>query len=233
MSQVPIQRTPIAMADFARGLLRAWRLETGDLPTKPASGVLWAQYMIETGGSACWSFNIGNVKVTQGQVDAGVDWFDLPGTWEIINGKRVVLPEGHPGRRFRAYKSIDDAMVEHLRFLRNKRYKPAWPAVEAGDVMGFARMLKAAGYFTASAEDYGGGMMWHYRRWLSSTVYENARDGLEMLQAAETQPELPDDDEPTLPSRRPPEIADLADFRKVYSPPPLRGQEDDEDPDAA
>lgn len=53
----------------------------------------------------------------------------------------------------------------------------------------------------------------------------------------ETEPELrygpPEDDEPTLPSRRPPAVTDLADFRKVYTPPPLRGQEDDDPDDAA
>lgn len=227
MSQVPIQRTPIAMTDFARALLKAWRMETGDLPTKQAAGVLWAQYMIETGGAACWSWNIGNVKVTQGQVDAGVDWFDLPGTWEILGGKRVVLQPGDPGRRFRAYASLDDAMTEHLRFLRNKRYKPAWPAVEAGDVMAFARMLKAAGYFTASADDYGGGMMWHYRKWLASTVYENARDAIEMLQEAPTLPELPDEPDPDSTRVVHPEI----DFppRVVRIP----GDPDDEPPQAA
>jgi hypothetical protein len=235
MSQIPIQRTPIAMSAFARGLIKAWRSELGELPKKPSCGVIWAQYMIETGGAACWSWNIGNVKVTPAQVAAGVEWFDLPGTWEIIKGKRVVLPEGDPGRRFRAYASLDDAMVEHLKFLRNRRYKVAWPAVEAGDVMDFARRLKAAGYFTATAEDYGNGMMWHYRTWLSSTVYENERDRIEMIHEAPTNPVLADeDDEPTLPSRRAPQISDLADFRKVYSPPPLRGQEDEEpDPEAA
>lgn len=233
MSQVPIKRTPIAMGDFGRGIMRAWRAELGELPTKQSVGVLFAQYMIETGGSACWCWNIGNVKVTQAQVDAGVPWFDLPGTWEIIDGKRVVLPEGHPGRRFRAYASADEAMVEHLKFLRNRRYKAAWPAVEAGDVMAFARLLKSAGYFTASADDYGNGMMWHFRKWMESATYENARDEIETLQAAETQPELHDDDEPTLPSRRPPVVADLEVFRKLYTPPPLRGQENDDEPDPA
>ncbi len=238
MSQVPIQRTPISMSEFANGMLRAWRSEFGELPKKQAVGVLWAQYMIETGGSASWCWNIGNVKVTQAQVDAGVDWFDLPGTWEIVNGVRTTLVAGDPGRRFRAYKSLADAMTEHLRFLRNKRYRVAWPAVEAGDVMDFARKLKAGGYFTASAEDYGKGMMWHYRSWTSSTTYENARDALEMLHEAPTQPSLPDDDDPTqpvlVPSRRPPAITDLSDFRKVYTPPPLRGQEEeDPDPEAA
>lgn len=51
----------------------------------------------------------------------------------------------------------------------------------------------------------------------------------------ETSPELPysGDDDPTLPSRRPPVVADLDVFRKVYAPPPLRGQEDDDPDDAA
>jgi hypothetical protein len=55
----------------------------------------------------------------------------------------------------------------------------------------------------------------------------------------ETEPEFhygppEDDDEPTPPpTRRAPVISDLADFRKVYTPPPLRGQEDDDPDDAA
>lgn len=227
MPQVPIKRTPVAMNDYARALLRAWRAELGGLPSKQAAGVLWAQYMIETGGAACWCWNLGNVKVTPAQVAAGVDWFDLPGTWEIVRGKRVVLPEGDPGRRFRAYASLSDAMAEHLKFLRNRRYKVAWPAVEAGDVMDFARRLKAAGYFTASAEDYGKGMMWHFRKWLSSTVYENERDGLEAIHEAETQP---------APSRRPPQVTDLEPFRKVRAPlefPPRVYDLDPDDPDDA
>jgi len=226
MPQVPLKRTPIAMSDFARGLLRAWRAELGDLPSKQASGVLWAQYMIETGGAACWNWNIGNVKVTPAQVAAGVDWFDLPGTWEIINGVRTTLVAGDPGRRFRAYTSLDDAMVEHLKFLRNRRYKVAWPAVEAGDVMDFARRLKAAGYFTASAEDYGGGMMWHYRRWLGSTVYENERDAIEMLQDAPTEPELPDEPDP--------DSTKVVTWDIIHPKVPLRGDpENDDDPEAA
>lgn len=225
MSQVPIQRTPIAMTDYARGMMKAWRAELGALPSKQSVGVLFAQYMIETGGTASWNWNIGNVKITQSQVDAGVDWFDLPGTWEIVGGKRVVLGEGHPGRRFRAYASMDAAMVEHLRFLRNKRYKPAWPAVEAGDVMAFARMLKAAGYFTASAEDYGNGMMWHYRKWLTSSVYENVRDELEVVQDAPTLPELPDDPDP--------DSTKVVTWDIIHPRVPLRGDPPDDPDDAA
>ena len=196
MPQVLLQRTPVDSKTYARAVLAACRSLGWPPLDKAAAGVLWAQYMIETGGKACWNWNLGNVKVTQGQVDAGAAWFDLPGTWEVIGGKRVVLPEGDPGRRFRAYESLGDAMVQHLQFLRNKRYQRAWPAVLAGDCMAFARLLKAAGYFTASAEDYGGGMLWHWRRWMGSPVFDAAAAEVAAMQEAETQRELPDEPDP-------------------------------------
>lgn len=197
MAQVPLVRTPVAMSDYCHALLRAWKAELGILPTKAAAGVLWAQYMIETGGAACWCWNLGNVKVTQAQVDAGVPFFDLPGTWEMVNGVRVVLRDGDPGRRFRAFASLEEAMLEHFRFLRNRRYKTSWPSVEAGDCLGFAQHLKAAGYFTATAEAYAAGMLPHHRRWMASTVYEDQVQALLAAMEADTDPELPAAEEPT------------------------------------
>jgi hypothetical protein len=225
MSQVPLKRTPVAMSDYARGLIRAWHKLLGVVPTKQAAGVLWAQYMLETGGPACWNWNLGNVKVTQAQVDAGVHWHDLPGTWEIVNGKKVVLPDGDKGRRFRAFGNIDEAMEHHLAFLRNKRYRTSWPAVEAGDCMQFARLLKAAGYFTASAEDYGNGMLRHFRAWMASVVYENAVGDL-----------LAELDAPTVPVL----VVDVENFKVVHPAVPLGRPlldgdlpANDDDPDAA
>lgn len=196
MAQVPLVRTAVAKLDYARALLRAWKAECNVLPTKQAAGVLWSQYMIETGGAACWCWNLGNVKVTQGQVDAGVPYFDLPGTWEIINGQRVVLKEGDPGRRFRAFASLEEGMLEHFRFLRNRRYKASWPSVEEGDCLGFARHLKAAGYFTASAEAYAAGMLQHHRAWMASPVYETAVQELLAAMEADTDPDIQVPSEP-------------------------------------
>lgn len=221
MPQVTIKRTPVSMAEYARAVLAACRSLGWEPLTKAAAGVLWAQYMIETGGAACWNWNLGNVKVTQGQVDAGASWIDLPGTWEVIAGKRVVLPEGHPGRRFRAYESLADGMVEHLLFLRNKRYQVAWPAVLAGDCMAFARLLKSAGYFTASAEDYGAGMGWHFRRWMASDVYDAAERSVRAAQEAETLRELPDlGHDPDI-TPEPSRIHCVEDFAVVHPPVPL------------
>lgn len=190
MAQVPTIRTVASTKDYARAGVVAWRfLYRGAAPTKGQIGVLYAQWMVETSGKHCWNWNIGNVKVTQAQVDAGVPWFDLPGTWEIIGGKRVVLKEGDPGRRFRAYASLDAGMAEHLAFLRNRRYAPSWPSVEAGDPDGFARALKRQGYYTAPADDYARIMVGAHAQWMRSDAFEKGLEEALEASEADTVPE--------------------------------------------
>jgi len=130
------------------------------------------------------------VKVTQAQIDAGVPWIDLPATWEIIDDKRVVLGAGDPGRRFRAYASLDSAMTSHLAFLRSKRYAPSWPHVEAGNPDGFARALKKQGYYTASADDYARIMVSAFASWMRSSAFDDAMAEVVVASEAETQPDV-------------------------------------------
>jgi hypothetical protein len=173
--QTTIKRTVASPRQYAKAFIKAWLALGYDVaPTQTQVGVIYAQWMVETGGAACWCWNIGNVKVTQGQVDAGVPWFDLPGTWEIIGGKKVTLQPGDPGRRFRAFGSLDEAMGEHLAFLRNKRYRSSWPAVESGDPDAFARALKAQGYYTAHVDVYARAMRDHHAIWMRSKAYDDA-----------------------------------------------------------
>jgi len=247
---VPVTRTVVSMRDYARAVLRGWHTVGQGLPKKQSIAVLWAQYMIETGGAACWNWNIGNVKHVPGD---GYDYHMLKGTWEgvdkavadalIAKGLAaldtnpshvkavaprvcVVFQPPHPATWFRAYPNLDAAMLSHLTLLAKKRYASAWPHVLDGDYRAFATALRARGYFTATAEAYAKGMSGHYDSFVQSSVYEDERDALELIREAPTEPS---------PSRRPPVIEDLGDFRKVYTPPPLRGQEDDDDtpPDAA
>ncbi len=189
--QVPLVRTVPSIRDFARAFIRAWRALYPDYPTQAQCGVLYAQWQVETGGSACWCWNIGNVKVTPAQVDADVPWFDLPGTWEIVHGKKVVLQAGDHGRRFRAYSSLDDAMRSHLTFLRNHRYKPSWPFVESGDPDGFARALKRQGYYTAPADAYAGLMVRFHADFLRSKAFGDALEEVIEASEAETKPSMP------------------------------------------
>jgi hypothetical protein len=195
--QVPLVRTVVPAKLYAGAMMRAWRADYHQLPTQPQVGVLWAQYMVETGGSACWCWNIGNVKHVNGD---GYDWFDLPGTWEIVNGKRVVLPEGHPGRRFRAFPSLDVAMVDHLAFLK-RRFSSCWPKVIAGDSPGFVHALKAGrdgvegtgdDYFTAPVKAYVDLHGHYFKQWTRMSAFEEAEKEYLAILEKETEPAPPD-----------------------------------------
>jgi hypothetical protein len=167
VSQVPVVRTVVSMRGFAAAVVRAWPAVSDAPPTREAVGVLWAQHCIETGGAACWHWNIGNVKAPAGDGD----YYCLRGTWEGVSpteaarliavgeavadpspnhakavgdGKvSVVFVPPHPATRFRAFPSLDEAMHEHLMLLAKRRYASAWPSVLAGDVRAFAHALKA------------------------------------------------------------------------------------------
>ncbi len=164
--KVPPKRTVVSLRDYARAVLRAWRVVDEGTPEKRAVGVLWAQYMIETGGRACWNWNIGNVKHVEGD---GHDYHELRGVWEgvplhvardlIARGlakldddeghKKMVAPRvavvfepPHPATRFRAYLNLGQAMASHLAFLK-RRFILAWDEVVNGSPREFAKKLKA------------------------------------------------------------------------------------------
>lgn len=165
-----LQRTTATLRDYARALLVAW-----PEASKASAGVLWAQYALETGrGAACWNWNIGNVKHVAGD---GHDYVMLPSTWEIVGGKRVTFQPPDPQTWFRAYGSLDDAMVEHVAFLRRK-YAPAWNAVESGEPERFASLLKAHGYYTGSEADYRRALSSLHAEWMLQTAYDNAAAAL-------------------------------------------------------
>ncbi|HEX5658352.1 MAG TPA: glucosaminidase domain-containing protein, partial [Polyangiales bacterium] len=63
-------------------------------------------------------------------------------TREVINGKSVTV-----NGRFRKYRSMDDSMRDHGRFLRdNSRYRPAF--AHSNDANAFAQAIHRAGYAT-------------------------------------------------------------------------------------
>lgn len=186
MANVPVTRTTFTTKDYARAVLRAWRAYLGVYPSKEAVGCLWAQYALETGrGAFCFNHNIGNVKHTPPR-----DYMMLRGTWEIVNGKRVVFEPPHPATWFNAYASLDDAMLEHLKLLRERRYASAWPAVEAGQPGEFAIRLKNKGYYTAPMEDYARGLRGFHQEFMRMPAYENALDEIIADAEVDTQPEL-------------------------------------------
>ncbi len=195
--QVAVLRTAVTMADYVRAVVRSWpRVGEGD-PLEQSVAVLFAQYMVETGGQACWNWNIGNAKHFPGD---GFDYHCLRGVWEgvspaeaariIASGEAIADPSVNhatavgahrvsvifepPHRQtwFRAFPSLDTAMGEHLQLLA-KRYAPAWSWVLQGDVPGFANALKARGYFTADPKAYAAGMRPAFAALVASSTYED------------------------------------------------------------
>lgn len=158
----PVTRTTFSTLDYAKAVH-----EADPSLSRESAGVLWAQYAIETGrGKFCWNCNIGNVKVTRAMVNAGRPYFMLPNTWEMVNGKRLVFQPPDEQTWFRHFDTLGEAMTHHVRFLREERYRPAWPAVLSGDPDTFARTLKTLGYYTASADLYAAAMSSFHSEWM-------------------------------------------------------------------
>ncbi len=161
-----LTKTPISRAEFARAIQEADRSLS-----KASAGILYGQYALECGqGSACWNWNIGNVKVRREQAEAGRPFVMLPNTWEIENGVRRVYQPPHEQTWFRAYETLSEAMVEHLAFLR-RRYASAWAHVLSGDARAFVAALKRGGYFTGDELAYANSVAW-FQRAFASVAWE-------------------------------------------------------------
>lgn len=208
---VPVRRTTFTVLDYASAVLKAWKRLCDVYPSRESVACLWAQYAHETGrGAFCWNFNIGNVKYTPGH-----DYMMLRGTWEIINGKRVVFEPPHRATWFNAYDSLDAAMAEHLKLLKEKQYRTAWPAIERGEPTEFAARLKMKGYYTAPLEQYAAALRAHFAEFMRLPAYVDALEAILRAQEEDTNPDLykvsdsspPETPvEPTTPADRPTEI---------------------------
>lgn len=204
---MPVKRTAVTMADYVRAVVRSWPRVGADVPLETSIGVLYAQYMIETGGASCWNYNLGNVKHVKGD---GFDYHMLNGVWEgespaaaaqlIASGQAVadasanhakavgagrtsvIFVPPHPATWFRAFSSLDEGMAAHLQILA-RRFAKAWPALLAGDFVAFAHALHDQGYFTASPDAYANGMRGPFNALVASSTYE------ELVASIGTEPE--------------------------------------------
>jgi hypothetical protein len=210
--EVPVKRTVVSMRDYANAALYAWGELFPFLPQKESLAILWAQYIIETGGKECWNWNIGNEKHVQGDP---FDFQYLVGTWECVdyqtaysliaqglakadtnpdhiaacplNKKPVIFVPPHPATCFRAFSSLQEAMLSHMRLLV-QRFGAAWDKVVLGDPDAFAHALKAGrdgkegtadDYFTASSEAYAKGMKPSFAAFMQSNVFDVELEALE------------------------------------------------------
>jgi len=171
LKRVPTVKTNFDRYEFTSSMIKAWREIYGQLPDKKSIAVIYAQWSGETGqGMSCWNFNIGNVKAADvnGSI---IEYCVLNNVWEIIGGKKVILPPENPGSWFRSFPTLDDGVRHHFSFLRSK-YKIAWSAVEAGDPVEFSKKLREKGYYTASLESYVKSMNWFFDQFMKSNYFE-------------------------------------------------------------
>lgn len=173
---VPAVRTNFTIPEFVKALSIAWKSIYNIYPDKRQIAVIFAQWSIETGqGKSCWNFNIGNVKFVPSSNptdDDGKQYMMLKGVWEIIGGKKVIFEPPHQATWFRAFSSIDEGVAHHIDFLKNKRYKKAWAAVEKGSPIEFAHLLKEAKYYTAPEADYAKAVGLYFNKFMKDDTFE-------------------------------------------------------------
>jgi len=147
---LPNVLTPVDPEALADALVHAWRKLLGTIPSREAILILLAQSAHETGRwKSCHCWNLGNAK---GKAGDGRDYTQFR-VWELVNGKKVWFDPPHPATRFRAFRSLEQGVIDYFGVLRG-RYASAWPAIEAGDARAFVHALKVKGYFTDTEENY-------------------------------------------------------------------------------
>jgi len=173
---VPAKRTPHTAPEMIKGFVEGWFKQFGTMPKKESIGVLYAQNALETGGTASmWNENIGNVKFVPSKdpnLDTGKEYMMLSNVWEIIGGKKVIFNPPDPATWFRSFPTLSEGIADHLNFLKNKRYKTAWTAVEAGNPAAFAHLLKVGMYYTAPEADYIKLMNYYFNKYMADTTFE-------------------------------------------------------------
>lgn len=166
-------KTPVEAKGLFALLAEAWRTLLQEEPKTESLLVLLAQWALETGhGKSVWNYNLGNVKATSSGpydycyfacnevlLDKQAVHYETasPSTVKItrrVGDKCVVwfYPK-HPGCCFRAFRTIEEGIVDYLGMMR-RRFSVAWPCVLSGDPAGFCHELKRSKYYTADEAEY-------------------------------------------------------------------------------
>lgn len=217
--RVETVRTAISERDYLVAFIQEF---PDGPPTKEQAGCVLAQYLVETGGRACFNYNIGNTKDHE---QDGYDYFCLNGVWEgfppavaegyIARGEAVrdtnpghiagvgadkvaiVFSPPHPMTRFRAYPNLRASMRHHLSMLA-QYYKAAWACILLGKPRECGLALGAGGYFTANSNVYATAMQSHWNAYMTRTTFEDALAAVAQDDTP-TSPEIPNPaSEPTI-----------------------------------
>ena len=184
MHEITPKRTPLTYPLIANGLIVAFSaidhmLEISHAMVRVAS----CQIAIETGLGSCMNYNLSGMKTSPNN-KGGYDWqyfrtrerftdaqlasakalgpVEDNGAMDAGLHSVYLLPK-HPWCCFRAFETLDAAMLDHLQTLRRK-FPHGWAGLVSGDVDAFAHGLKQDGYYTATEKSYAGGIAYRYKQ---------------------------------------------------------------------
>jgi len=147
--------TTVTKDQLINAFMSAWPRVIGGTPTKEHVLMLMAQNALETGwGKSMYNYNIGNIKRLQSEHH---DYFMMPHTGEVLNGKQVFFEPPHPATWFKSYDTLEEGVADYLSLLK-RRYGSAFEAAKTGDAKQFAAALKRNKYYTAPEEGYAKGL---------------------------------------------------------------------------
>jgi hypothetical protein len=187
----PTVKTQSTAEQFIEAAIYAWIEITGTNPTKNQICLLYAKYAHETGnGKYQYNWNCGNIKKTQ--TDNHLDgYYQLGGTWEIVNGKKVVYNKTNPTSYFRNYKTQLDGLKDYLKLVSGRRYKTAWSVlVSSPDILNYCKKLKESGYYTDTLENYYGGVNRYYQIAIVKDTYEKTMQKISKPQVIKSENEV-------------------------------------------
>lgn len=180
----PAVKTPLTFEQAAAAMREALTAKLGAPPTVEAMALALAKTALETGRwQAIYCFNWGNIKASpsyQGSyccielnevLGGKVVWFAPSGRIAHKGGPAIAefstVPPGHPQTRMRAHATAAEGAKAYVDFVAGGRYAAAWQRLLAGDAVGYATMLRQAGYYTAPLADYLKGVVSLQREFIS------------------------------------------------------------------
>ncbi len=191
MKELALKRTPLDYESIAGALVLAWssdsRFDNAYPISRKAVRLASAQIAIESGLSSCWNYNLSGMKTSPNN-KSGYSWqyfktrerftdaqLASAKTLGSVEDKGVIeaglhsvylLPK-HPWCCFRAFESLDAAMLDHLQTLERK-FPRGLAGLVLGDAAAFAHGLKQDGYYTATEKSYRDGLGWRYAQELKA-----------------------------------------------------------------
>lgn len=144
--------TPLSVSEFINALSSVFEQIEGVKPDTNQLAMLYGQWSLETNsGKAMFNNAVGNIKITQSQMDSGVKFFS-----QFTGDPGVVRPDGVIGEgvnHFRAYATLEDGIKSWLQLLKSTRYKAGWDALKNDDAHGFAEGIARGGYVSEPSQN--------------------------------------------------------------------------------